>query len=53
MTLRAGAGRCPGPAPLRKWNQDVSGRTAFVKEPYACAMGSSSRTLLKAVSLRY
>ena len=53
VTLGAGAGRCPGPAAAEVANQDCSGRTALVKEPSACAMGSSSRTLLKAVCLRY
>ena len=50
VTLGAGAGRCPGPAAA---DQDCSGRTALVKEPSACAMGGSSRTLLMAVCLRY
>ena len=53
VTLGAGAGRCPGPAAAEVANQDCSGRTALVKEPSACAMGSSSRTLLMAVCLRY
>ena len=53
VTLGAGAGRCPGPAAAEVANQDCSGRTALVKEPSACAMGSSSRTLLMAVWLRY
>ena len=53
VTLGVGAGRCPGPAAAEVANQDCSGRTALVKEPSACAMGSSSRTLLMAVCLRY
>ena len=53
VTLGAGAGRCPGPAAAEVANQDCSGRTALVKEPSACAMGGSSRTLLMAVCLRY
>ena len=53
VTLGASAGRCPGPAAAEVANQDCSGRTALVKEPSACAMGSSSRTLLMAVCLRY
>merc|ERR1711951_194966 len=51
VTLGAGAGRCPGPAAAEVANQDCSGRTALVKEPSACAMGSSSRSLLMAVCL--
>ena len=53
VTLGVGAGRCPGPAAAEVANQDCSGRTALVKEPSACAMGGSSRTLLMAVCLRY
>ena len=54
MALGAGAGRCPGPAAAAEVeNQDCLGQTALVKEPPACAMGSSLRSLLKAACLRY
>ena len=54
VTLGASAGRCPGPATAAEVEPRLL-RTngAFVKEPSACAMGGSSRTLLIAVCFRY
>ena len=52
VTLGAGAGRCPGPA-AAEVEPRLLRTNGACERASACAMGSSLRSLLKAVCLRY
>ena len=53
VTLGAGAGRCPGPATAVEVEPRLLRTNGACERASACAMGSSLRSLLKAVCLRY